>query len=54
MALGYLIAHISFENHDFSHKIGKRLLTGINKCNGDDIRPYLEALEPYLYLSDSL
>ena len=50
--VGLLIAHISFLNYDFSKKIGKKLLTGINKCNGDDIRPYLDALEPYLFLND--
>ena len=50
--LGCLIAHISFGNYEFSHKIGKRLLIGINKCGGDDIRSHLDALEPYLYIKD--
>ncbi len=54
ITLGSLIAHMSFENPEFSFKIAKKLLVGINKCNGDEIRPYLEVLELFLHLPDSL
>jgi len=48
------MAHMSFENKEFSIRMGKIILIGINKCSADEIRPYLEALEPYLFLTDSL
>ena len=51
--LGCLIGHISYNNYEFSNRIAKKILVGINKCNGDEIRPYLEVLEPFLSLIDS-
>lgn len=51
--LGLLVAHMAFNNLEFSKKIAKKLLTGINRANGDDIEPCLNVLEPYLLLNDS-
>jgi hypothetical protein len=54
ITLGQILAHVSFENHDFSFRIAKKILVGINKCSGDEIRPYLDVLELFLHLPDSL
>lgn len=35
--LGRLVAHVSYENYEFSNRIAKKILVGINKSNGDDI-----------------
>ncbi len=49
LSIGGLLGHVCFENYDFSHKMGKKLLVGLNKCNADDVRPYLDLIEPYLH-----
>ena len=38
---GLLAAHLSFENYQFSEKMAKKILEGINKANGDDVEPCL-------------
>ena len=49
---GQLLAHVAYDNYDFSLSIGKKILVGINKSNGDEIKSYLDVLSPYLYLPD--
>jgi len=51
--IGVLLAHMCFENKEFSAKMGKLILVGINKSNADEIRPYLDALLQYLSIQDS-
>ena len=52
--IGRLASHVGFENPKFSRSLSKILLYGINTANGDTIQPYLDVLEPFLCLSDSL
>ena len=51
--LSRLLAHVSYENYDFSLKICKKILVGINRCNGDEIKPYLEVVSNLFLLNDS-
>ena len=37
LELGRLAAHVSFDNYQFSMRICKKILVGINKSNGDDV-----------------
>jgi len=34
------IAHCCFKNYDFSKKIGKILLQGVNKTSVDELKPF--------------
>lgn len=39
-----LMAHLSFDNYDYSRMVAKKVLVGINKSNSDEIEPYLYVL----------
>ena len=49
---GRFINHLCFCNFEFSRKMAKRILIGINKANSDEIGGYLCALVPYLAMTD--
>jgi hypothetical protein len=48
------MAHLSFENHDFSRKLSKRILYGINKANPDETLGFIGVIAMVLFLSDSI
>ena len=52
--VGFLSAHVGYENLKFSRSLSKNLLLGINTANGDNLQPYLDVLEPFLKVEDSL
>ncbi len=41
---GRLTAHLSYGNYEFSRRICKKILVGINKASSDEIEPYLYSL----------
>lgn len=53
MELSRLCAHVAYENFQFSNKIAKKLLVGINKGTGDDVQGVLQVMEPFIHLKDS-
>lgn len=44
--------HVSFKNYKFSRKLCRMILTAINQCNGDEVKPYLEFVENMLFIQD--
>jgi len=46
--LSKTMAHLCFRNYDFSRKIGKVLLTGLNKTSAAEVRPYAIGMMWYL------
>jgi len=38
------MAHLSFENYDFSKKLSKRILYGINKANPDETLGFIAVI----------
>ena len=52
-AFGVLIEHFSFENEHFSYQMAILILRGLNKCNYDETKPYLEAITYFLNIKDS-
>ena len=53
-ALGLIIQHLSFENESFSYCIAEILLKGINRCNYEEVKPYLEAMSYFISIKDFL
>ena len=53
VSLCWLIGHVCYMNYDMSLTLGKKILIGFNKSNGDEVRPYLEIIECYFSLKDS-
>lgn len=46
------MAHLCFRNYDFSKKIAKIILFGLQKTSVDDIRPFGIALRQFLLIPD--
>ena len=53
-AFGVLVEHYSYESESFSYHLAILMLRGLNKCNYDEARPYLEAITYFLNIRDSL
>ncbi|CDW78148.1 ubiquitin carboxyl-terminal hydrolase family protein [Stylonychia lemnae] len=49
---GRLIAQMSFFNLQFSRKVAKRLVIGLNKASADEVEPYLYVVQSLLLLND--
>lgn len=49
-----LLCHLACENRDFSRKLAKRSLIGVNKAAGDEIFPYITVLAQQLSIFDSM
>jgi len=41
-----------YGNYNFSKKISKRVLIGVNKASSDEIEPYLHAVVSILHVND--
>lgn len=50
--LSKTMAHLCYRNYDFSRKIGKVLLTGLNKTSAAEVRPYSIGMMWYLQVPD--
>jgi hypothetical protein len=48
-----LMAHCCFNNYDFSRKMGKILIMGLNKTHVDELRPFAVAMKWFLTINDS-
>ena len=49
-----MMAHLSFENYEFSKRVARRALIMANKSNCDEIQSCLNVLTQILLLPDSL
>lgn len=52
--LAKMLAHLCFENKDYSLRIAKYILKGTNTSGADELAPYLEIMKQFLILKDSL
>jgi hypothetical protein len=52
--LGCIVAAVAYENKEFSEKLSKIIVRGFCKVSIEDIKPYLEILNPFLLIQDSL
>ena len=54
VCIGTIIQHFCFENESFSYCIAEILLKGINRCNYEEVKPYLEAMSYFVSIADFL
>ena len=47
-----LIAHLCYRNLNFSRRIGKVLLLGLNRTSADELAIYLPCMQAYLTVPD--
>jgi hypothetical protein len=52
-ALGQSIAHLCFEDLEFSRLISQVILQGLNEIDYEDVRSFFDVLEEFLTVSDS-
>ena len=53
-SFGLIVQHFAYENESFSYTLAEILLKGINRCNYDDVKPYLEAMSYFVTVGDFL
>ena len=52
--LAKMLAHLCFENKDYSLRVAKYILKGTNTSNVEELGPFLEIMKEFLILKDSL
>ena len=45
-------AHLSYKNKEYSKKLAKHILKGVNNTQADEIAPFLELMKQYLSIRD--
>lgn len=46
------VAHVCYQNKEFSKKMAKHILKGTNKSTAEEIGPFLELMKQYLTIDD--
>jgi len=49
-----LVAHVAFENEEFSYELSRVILRGINKAGSEDVSPKLDYMKEFMTIQDSL
>lgn len=52
-SLGKIIAHLGYENEEYSRMIAQVVLKGLNEIEYEDVKSYYQVLEEYLTIQDS-
>ena len=45
-------AHLCYRNREYSKKLAKHILKGVNNTQADEIAPFLELMKQYLSIKD--